>query len=782
MKLDISSGKVSFSFKPETGSVNHPIDFFHYHVKPFTTYKKVSDLTPLTLTSNVQYIRSREELKKSERSYGDYFGLSLQSRIETESPYDDMKSFLDIMKLYNNNPLNVARFMWTIPALTERTTPSLRRHEHSLSFDPTTSPTKEIQFDIKIGYAKKVQGQQNIKYQTLKLKNQRNQANQQEQEEQQQNQQQQQMRQQHQQHQQQQNQQQHQQQQHQNQQQHNQQQQQKQQQKRQNKLNKLNPFQVESNDIDSVNIHPRRQQKTKQALTKLNAESGHAITVVYTTTLKGTRPRSWSYIVTLAAGQDTQSSSTHGVVKSKWNVHLESETSSSFPVKEICINGEVDMPVLPLWNIEELRSSLVDFRYNNEISFGRSSCSESSIKVSGSAKVSHEQKEYSRQSASATKCQKLIENRIAGAKLSDACERTRLQAQTVDEVEFKMEYNNVPKEVTIVESRVVDLLKAYLWPYIKAVKSSKVNQNMLQEEKSSFPVMCRVLFHRETPSFDLIITKPESSIAFSQIRIAYPFNLVFPMKAGRNNAYLALKSITGESLTPECKVGTQKLTTFDNKSMPLNLDDCFHLLSGDCSQQRSFGILARNMKREQNKREVKVFLGEVSIVLTPSEQQQRSEGAEIRVTVDREELHVPVNAWKSIVVNGQEYGSIFHSSDNVFQLKSAQYNAQFLFDGSRVVVYASNLLKNKLCGLCGNFNNLSKDDVTGPSMCLHAKPETHAASYRVQSDKCDRLPREVERELEQERQNCVQYKEIPTKVFLLDLYSANFHRHPNHSK
>jgi hypothetical protein len=703
MKFDVPSGQISFSFRPETGSINRPIDFFHYHVKPFTTYKKVSDLTPLTMTPNIKYISSDEELKKVSYSFGDYLGFSLKSTVETESPYTDMKSFLDIMRLYNNNPMNAIRFMWTSPALTERGTPSLRIHEHSLSFDPTTSPTKEVKFDLKIGYGKKEEGEHSVKYQSLKVKNVRDQRSQ------------------------------------------------------SGKLN-LSPLEIKTNE----NIHPRRQEKIKKALTNLNVETGHAVTVSCTTTLMGSRSRSWSYIMTFAVGKDSLSTG-HSMIKSKWNVHLETESSSTYPVKEICIKGEVDTPVLPLWNIEDLRSSIVDFRYLNEISFGKSSCSESSIKVTGNAKVSQEQKDFSRESSDAKKCQQLMESRAPGAKLSDECERTRLQAQTVDEIDFKIDYTNVPSEVTVAEKKFLDYLKVFLWPYIRDVQSSKSSRMMIKEESSSFPVKCRVLFHRETPSFDVIIIKPDEQIAFSHIRIPYPLNLVFPMKAGRNNAYLALKSVTGDSLTPECKIGSESLITFDNKSLPLKMDDCFHLLSADCSKVRSFGILARTLKRDQTKRELKVFLGKASMLLTPTSE-SRNDNTDLRITVNGTEFNVPVNTWKSIVVRGQEYGQIFRSSDNVFQLKSSQYNAQFRFDGQRVVIYASNLLKGKLCGLCGNFNQLSKDDMTGPAKCVHVKAETHVASYRVQTHQCDRLPTKVERDLEEEKQKCVQYKEIPTKI------------------
>jgi len=712
MNLDVPNAKLAFSIRPETDSVSGPIDVMSYHVKPFIVAKSISDLTPLTLVPGIKYLRSNEEVKKVENSFGNYLGLSLRSTVRTESPYADLKAGLDMFKLYNYNPMNVLRFSWTSPALTLRGTPSIRSHEHIITFDPTTSSTKEIQTEIKIGYGKKVQGQQQIKYQHIKVKSQQQQ----------------------------------------------QQQQQQQKQQLKNKLVNLLPFEIESQDIENTQVHPRRQQKIKQALKNLNVDAGHALTFIYSTTLKGSsRPISWTHIVSLAIGKEAPSTS-HGVAKSKWDIRLESESSS---VKEICVKGEVDMPVLPMWNMDELRSSLIDFRYMNEIGFG-TTCSESTIKVVGSAKVSHEQKEFSRQSAEARQCQKLKEERVPGAKMSEACEKTRLQAQTVDEVEFKMVYNNVPEAVSVAERRMVEYLKICLWPYIKAVKTSG---SSIEESgrSANLPVMVRVLFHRETPSFDLIINKPDESIAFSSIRIPYPLTLVFPMKAGRNNAYLAAKAITGGAYTPECKVGAKSLTTFDNKTISLEVDDCFHLLSGDCSRDHSFGILIRSVKPDMNRREMKIFLGGVSILLTPSDRRGDS-NSNIRVTVENEEVNVPVNAWRAITVDGQEYASIFRSVDNVFQLKSSRYNVNFMFDGTRAVIYGSQLLKNKVCGVCGNLNSLSKDDLTGPAKCMHAKAETHVASYRVQSGKCSALPQHVEKQLQQEKSQCVQMKEIPTQI------------------
>ena len=306
VKVDMTNGQLSFNIKPEIEKLNKPTDLYLFRVRPFITYKKVADLTPLTLTSNIKTIHSNQEVKKMSYSMGgEYVGLGLKQNIETESPYTDLRSWLDTLIQYNNNPLNMVRFLWPSWAHRENGMPSIRSNSYSITLDPSESTTKEIQFDVKIGVGKKLKGDQQIKYKTIKLKSKQE----------------------------------------------HQQQQQK----------SLNPFQVINHNNEEKNVHPRRQEKIQKSLQKLNIESGYAVSVIFTTTLKGSRSRSMTYTMTLASGQESHSSS-HGIVKSKWDYHLESETSSDFPIKQFCVKGEVDMPVLPLWNIEELRSRLIPYK------------------------------------------------------------------------------------------------------------------------------------------------------------------------------------------------------------------------------------------------------------------------------------------------------------------------------------------------------------------------------------------------------------------------------------
>merc|ERR1712088_493472 len=146
------------------------------------------------------------------------------------------------------------------------------------------------------------------------------------------------------------------------------------------------------------------------------------------------------------------------------------------------------------------------------------------------------------------------------------------------------------------------------------------------------------------------------------------------------------------------------ISTFDNRTTKADMDDCFHLLSGDCSKAMSYGVLVRSLESSgtyspETRKEVKVFIGSTDITMKP-------EGEHVIVKVS------------------------------------------VLFDGKRVKLEGSNLLKNKLCGLCGDNNNNKIADVPSPRKCLLSKPKLELASYRVSlpSKPCSPLPSHLREE------------------------------------
>lgn len=55
---------------------------------------------------------------------------------------------------------------------------------------------------------------------------------------------------------------------------------------------------------------------------------------------------------------------------------------------------------------------------------------------------------------------------------------------------------------------------------------------------------------------------------------------------------------------------------------------------------------------------------------------------------------------------------------------------ELLFNGNKVEVEGSQLLKGKVCGVCGDYANVKASDLRGPTKCVYSKPELLIASYR----------------------------------------------------
>jgi len=236
------------------------------------------------------------------------------------------------------------------------------------------------------------------------------------------------------------------------------------------------------------------------------------------------------------------------------------------------------------------------------------------------------------------------------------------------------------------------------------------------------------------------------------------------LKAGLSNAKLIAQKVTGSVLYPVCKIDGQALKTFDNKTLPVDLDRCYHLVAADCSEQKSFAVLLRELSSE-SKREVKIILGQSEIKLIP-------EGSsDIKVVVDGQEKEVRPGQLKSIV--SQQLGvlgEIYRAPNKVVELKSSRYSLSITFDGKDIAIESSQLTKKgQLCGICGNQNQAQKDDIEGPKKCMYSKPEVEQASYRLRDEPrgCEAqkpLSQLIKQQLERENQQCHQKYDIPTKI------------------
>merc|ERR1719249_436974 len=611
-------------------------------------------------------------MKHLSTMFGEMLGLGIRAELETESGFFDMRSVDEYIAIYKN-PLNLMVFGWTSPALSEHLTPSVRYHKMTTLLHPAQTSTKEIGIEIKIGAATKVSGESTIKYHTLKQQSLSSLSQELISEI-----------------------------------------------KTNPTLKKLisaiSPLKVVSQTLESVHGHERRQQSLKEVMSHLETSKvseGELTGLTLTTSLilKSTRPRTFTYTLTAAHGSRNSGSSK---ILHEWNLMLESQIPQT-QLKKVSVSGKLTMPILPMWNIEHIRNSLINFEYENKMALTLANGKTSEIITTGTAK-SYEAKQL----------RNLIATRTTGASsklIAELEEIVRIQASTLDKVVFQTEYVNVPRSFEVAQSKVINFLKAYLYPYY-CPSASTVESH--QFESLRYKSTVQVSFHQQTPSFDLEIVRPTEKIFFRNVRVSYPYNLFFPLSAIRNNVRLAANQLVSGSVlsTKTCAINGLAMTKFNGQSlhMPEHIERGM-VLAVDASNFHRFGVYARSESGNKwpTLWETTVALKKNIVVINP---------VSSKVLVNDRPV-TGITTGKPTIVkgfSGQPIATLEKTTDGVIILRAPRFNLEEVrTNGVKIEVIPSVEMKNKLSGMCGNFMKpIVSQTVT--SQCVMSKPELEVAS------------------------------------------------------
>merc|ERR1712165_369389 len=477
------------------------------------------------------------------------------------------------------------------------------------------------------------------------------------------------------------------------------------------------------------------------------------------------------------------------------------------------------------WKLSDIRSEDPVFRFHNTVGYG-SEC-ESKVQIVGYAKTSERQKQLARETPEAKEFERLRSKGTPMIEMSKLAELVRRQSSVLNVFDYKIKYVNVDDRVTVLSQRMLEALEFFWLPY-HAQRTSwwPVSNSGIMEQigggygsgatrahahadsvdydrymaggerehveilgldmdydvelessgrglgagygagygSDSWEMEVRTTIHPGRGTFDVAITnvsRPEQKYKYRDVPMPYPLTYMYPTSYVTEPISMGVKAVTGKPLFPVCTLEGKHISSFDNRTTKADMDDCFHLLSGDCSKAMSYGVLVRSLESSgsyspETKKEVKVFIGSTDVTMKP-------EGEHVVVKVNGSPIEVPRSERHTIKGReGHIVAKIIKSKDNVVILKSSKISV--FFDGKRVKLEGSNLLKNKLCGLCGDNNNNKIADVPSPRKCLLSKPKLELASYRVSlpSKPCSPLPSHLKEELERESERCMKFSSKPT--------------------
>merc|ERR1711978_101461 len=101
--------------------------------------------------------------------------------------------------------------------------------------------------------------------------------------------------------------------------------------------------------------------------------------------------------------------------------------------------------------------------------------------------------------------------------------------------------------------------------------------------------------------------------------------------------------------------------------------------------------------------------------------------------------------------------------DNVYLVIFPQESLWVLFDGRRIEISPSQMLKGRTCGLCGDLDHENTADIKTPRKCVMSRPRFAAYSYMIK-ESCEGVPSQDRPRYERELNECVKERIIPTPL------------------
>merc|ERR1719495_2329700 len=378
------------------------------------------------------------------------------------------------------------------------------------------------------------------------------------------------------------------------------------------------------------------------------------------------------------------------------------------------MKGHITIPVLPMWNIEKLRSALINFDFKNNVIVSHVSGQESKVIITGHTMTTEAQKTFSVESPEA----KLLKELISSKKIAELEEIVRIQASTLDKVVFETEFVNMPKNFGIVEKTILDVITAYLWPYYTP-SASTLSQppppppphhggGRLPDDRmdTSARSAVELTFAQTIPALNMKIVTPRETLVFKNIRIVYPLDLFFPLTAVKNNAVLGVSQVTsgsvlasGSAVSKMCRINanTHSIIQFNGKTIPLpeKANGFSLMVAHDASTYRRFMVLVTQMPGMPgypNLLKTHILLKQNEIEIIPS-----AGYSPPIVTVNSKKIELPVGKEVKITgITNALIATLLRTTDGVVVIKAPKLLLEEVAsNGKQLQIIPSPLLKNK---------------------------------------------------------------------------------------
>nr|CAD7195680.1 unnamed protein product [Timema douglasi] len=372
--------------------------------------------------------------------------------------------------------------------------------------------------------------------------------------------------------------------------------------------------------------------------------------------------------------------------------------------------------------------------FNAQLNLKEWNETDSQIVVNGTVEQSYQRRRFVKHSPMAKLCESQMNEGNYGL---PACRNVSIEANYRDRLEFSVHYENLPTDLKNLTYKAYQIARYLGYNYM--------GENIFSSHNLGEKVVFEGNLNPSLRAINVTIKSPIGDAEFIDVPLNPYVVPLLPVHPTMGSLERLSPVLFSDQLYPYCVVGRSAANTFDNKTYPIQLGKCWHVMMKyapkytpeESSENIAPGVDVVVMTRDDSsssQKDLKIVTGDDVVDLTPSGGSTKM-GLEVKVNERPLEISSS-NITEIYNPNGDIWLQIFELASGSISLTYPLHGIYLIYDGKTITLKANHTYRGEVQGLCGTFTGEPVSDFKTPNNCIMKQPELFVASYALTHESC----------------------------------------------